>query len=103
MNKYNFLLILAGLCFFQVKAQEAVSDDLEEVNVSESLKKSESAPVTNAAADVKMSTLEEQDDLQSLKEDIGDVVFDKDKKAAPLKTAEKEEIKTENFSGISNY
>ena len=94
MNKYNFLLILAGLCFFQVKAQEAVSDDLEEVNVSESLKKSESAPVTNAAADVKMSTLEEQDDLQSLKEDIGDVVFDKDKKAAPLKTAEKEEIKT---------
>ena len=57
------------------KAQDAVSTDLEEVNVYDSLKKSENTK----ANDVKMSTLEEQDDLQSLKEDIGDVVFDKDK------------------------
>ena len=97
MNKYLFLVILGGLLTFQAKAQESVAPDLEEVNVSESLKKAESAPATT---DVKMSNLEELDDLQSLKEDIGDVVFDKDKdngkdkekKVAPEKNAE---IKTE--------
>jgi LysM repeat protein len=79
----------------QAKAQDAVSSDLEEVNVYESLKKSGDAPA-NSAPDVKMSTLEEQDDLQSLKEDIGDVVFEKDKKtAADKKTETKTEVKTE--------
>ncbi len=42
------------------------------------------------ASDIQMSTLEEQDDLQSLKEDIGEVVFEKDEKKSPkMKEAEK--------------
>ncbi|MBC7539173.1 MAG: LysM peptidoglycan-binding domain-containing protein [Bacteriovorax sp.] len=94
MNKYFFIVILAGLMALQTKAQDSVSSDLEEVNVFESLKKSGDAPV-NAAPDVKMSTLEEQDDLQSLKEDIGDVVFEKDKKTTADKKIEKAEVKTE--------
>jgi hypothetical protein len=95
LNKYFLLVILAGLMALQAKAQDAVSSDLEEVNVYESLKKSGDAPA-NSAPDVKMSTLEEQDDLQSLKEDIGDVVFEKDKKtAADKKTETKTEVKTE--------
>ncbi|MDD4973459.1 MAG: LysM peptidoglycan-binding domain-containing protein [Bacteriovorax sp.] len=73
----------------QTKAQDSVSSDLEEVNVYESLKKSGDAPA-NSAPDVKMSTLEEQDDLQSLKEDIGDVVFEKDKKTTADKKNEVE-------------
>lgn len=92
MNKYFFLVILASLMALQVKSEDSVSSDLEEVNVFESLQKSEEVPVppaAPAAADVKMSTLEEQDDLQSLKEDIGDVVFEKDKKI------EKAEVKPE--------
>lgn len=40
--------------------------------------KEQSAP-TETTSDVQMSSLEEQDDLQSLKEDIGEVVFDKEK------------------------
>ena len=67
-------LILTALAAKMTVAQDGVSPDLEEVNVYESLKQTNDAP-----ADVQMSTLEEQDDLQSLKEDIGEVVFDKDK------------------------
>ena len=66
-------LILTALAAKMTVAQDGVSPDLEEVNVYESLKQTNDAP-----ADVQMSTLEEQDDLQSLKEDIGDVVFEKD-------------------------
>lgn len=63
----------------RLSAQDAVPSDLEEVNVYESLKKSGDVPADKSqGSEVKMSTLEEQDDLQSLKEDIGDVVFDKD-------------------------
>lgn len=67
-------LILTALAAKMSVAQDGVSPDLEEVNVYESLKQTNDAP-----ADVQMSTLEEQDDLQSLKEDIGEVVFEKDK------------------------
>ncbi len=93
MNKYFFIVILASLIAPKSKAQDAVSSDLEEVNVYESLKKSGDVPATKATeSDVKMSTLEEQDDIQSLKEDIGDVVFDKDKKkeAKPEVKSDKE-------------
>ena len=77
------------------KGQDAVSADLEEVNVYESLKKSGDAP--SKGSDVKMSTLEEQDDLQSLKEDIGDVVFEKDKKVEVKKEeVKKAEVKKED-------
>jgi hypothetical protein len=88
LNKYFFLLILISLIAPKSKGQDAVSSDLEEVNVYESLKKSDDAPTKEA--DVKMSTLEEQDDLQSLKEDIGDVVFDKDKDKDKKKNDAKE-------------
>lgn len=77
MNKYFFVVILASLILSRSRAEDSVAPDLEEVNVFESLKKTGDAPANSA--DVKMSNLEEQDDLQSLKEDIGDVVFDKEK------------------------
>ncbi|MGZ3790168.1 MAG: LysM peptidoglycan-binding domain-containing protein [Bacteriovorax sp.] len=92
MNKYLFIAIFANLLALQVKAQDSVSSDLEEVNVYESLKKSGDVPASGN--DVKMSTLEEQDDLQSLKEDIGEVVFDKDKEKK--KEVKKAENKVEN-------
>lgn len=79
MSKHSFyLLILAALIGKQSIAQDDLNQDLEEVNVYESLKKTNDAP-SNAGDSVQMSNLEEQDDLQSLKEDIGDVVFEKDK------------------------
>jgi hypothetical protein len=103
LNKYLFLVILASLIGLQTKAQDSVAPDLEEVNVFESLKTSGDAPVVeeapaeaasvNANPEVKMSTLEEQDDLQSLKEDIGEVVYEKDKKTQPKE--EKIETKPE--------
>ncbi len=84
MNKQLLIAILACLLTARSQAQDSVPSDLEEVNVYESLKKSGDVPadqdsVKSNGNEVKMSTLEEQDDLQSLKEDIGDVVFDKDK------------------------
>ena len=104
MNKYLGLLICLSLLSLKTKAEDSVlsgvdqefpaetsstttpattksetsataSSDLEEVNVFESLKKSGDIPET----EVKMSNKEEQDDLQSLKEDVGEVVFDKNK------------------------
>lgn len=79
MNKKLLIVILACLMSARLSAQDAVPSDLEEVNVYESLKKSGDVPADKSqGSEVKMSTLEEQDDLQSLKEDIGDVVFDKD-------------------------
>lgn len=98
MNKYFFLIILVSLIAHESKAADAVSADLEEVNVFESLNKTGDSPSSansNSASDVKMSNLEEQDDLQSLKEDIGDVVFEKDKK--PTLVEKKSELNlTEN-------
>ena len=76
-NKYLFLVLLASLASGKVHAQEPTNADLEEVNVFESLNPSgDSAPAPST--DVQMSTLEEQDDLQSLKEDVGEIVFDKE-------------------------
>ena len=100
LNKYFFIILITGLISIQIKSEESISSDLEEVNVYESLKKTgdvEPTPVPNneptvkavpadtvappveSSSQVKMSELEEQDDLQSLKEDIGDAVIDKDK------------------------
>ncbi|MDO9183674.1 MAG: hypothetical protein Q7U04_14770, partial [Bacteriovorax sp.] len=79
MNKYFFIVIFTSLIALQSKAQDAVSSDLEEVNVYESLKKSGDVPAEASSSDVKMSPLEVQDDLQSLKEDIGEVAIEKDK------------------------
>lgn len=88
MNKKLLIVILACLMSSRLSAQDAVPSDLEEVNVYESLKKSGDVPADRTqGSEVKMSTLEEQDDLQSLKEDIGEVVFDKDQdktKKGPL-------------------
>ena len=81
-KKTCFLLLLAALASKHIVAQDSVTQDLEEVNVYESLKKTGDSPAdTSGGEAVQMSTLEEQDDLQSLKEDIGEVVFDKDQKA----------------------
>jgi len=52
------------------------------------------------ASDIQMSTLEEQDDLQSLKEDIGEVVFEKDEKKSP-KMIEAEKIVEEKKSTVN--
>ncbi len=104
MNKYFILIILSSLIALQAKtyAQDGVSADLEEVNVSDSLKKSTDNKVEKSS-DVQMSKAEESDDLESLKEDIGDVIFDKDKtknqksaKEEPPKEKEKEAVQSEN-------
>ena len=76
MNKYFLLIILSSLIALQAKAEDSVSSDLEEVNVFESLKKTGDLQ-GSSSSEVKMSASEEQDDLQSLKEDIGDIVFEK--------------------------
>jgi hypothetical protein len=91
MSKHSlYLLILASLIGKQSIAQDSIGQDLEEVNVYESLKKTNDVPADSGEA-IQMSTLEEQDDLQSLKEDIGEVVFEKDKPAEKStdKSAEK--------------
>ncbi|MBY0413948.1 MAG: LysM peptidoglycan-binding domain-containing protein [Bdellovibrionales bacterium] len=74
-NKYLFLMLLVGLGSVPLHAQEP---DLEEVNVFESLNslpETSSTPGATNPTDVKMSTVEEQDDLLSLKEDVGEVIF----------------------------
>lgn len=87
LNKYVLLLLLASLVTESSYAQDGVSD-LEEVNVYESLNPA-STPSEPTSSDVQMSSLEEQDDLQSLKEDIGEVVFDKDAgKSSPSQAVE---------------
>ena len=83
-NKYILLLLIAQLALQSSMAQDGsgvdpLASELEEVNVYESLNKKS----TQAGEDVSMSTLEEKDDLQSLKEDIGEVVFDKEPKKSP--------------------
>jgi len=100
LNKYTFIVILSGLITQRSWAQDAVSPDLEEVNVYESLQKAGDAPVAGEGSEVKMSTLEEQDDLQSLKEDIGDVVFEKDKDKDKVKVKAKE-VAPEKASGVA--
>ena len=80
-NKYLFLVLLASLAGVKSHAQD--NADLEEVNIYESLnspasESSQASPTTTS--NVKMSSEEEQDDLLSLKEDIGEVVFEKEKK-----------------------
>ncbi len=52
------------------------------------------------SSDIQMSTLEEQDDLQSLKEDIGEVVFEKEEKKSP-KMKEAEKIVEEKKSAVN--
>lgn len=47
--------------------KKAEKDDLEDLDLNE--------PKSASASEVKMSAQEEADDLQSLKEDIGDVIF----------------------------
>jgi hypothetical protein len=98
-TKTGLIIFLAMTLTFSSYAEDS-SADLEEVNVFDSLKKSEDLPSTDTSSemksestseaqndkklpnksggeDIKMSTLEEQDDLLSLKEDIGEVVFPK--------------------------
>lgn len=121
MNKISLLIIICTLLSTKIQAQDDVLSDLEEVNTYESLKKSEKLPdVSNAekaspdkavtekekpeiksapskkteGEDVKMSALEEQDDLQTLKEDIGETVFknsDQEKKVATKENKNKGE------------
>jgi hypothetical protein len=62
--------------------KKAEKDDLEDLDLNE--------PKSASASEVKMSAQEEADDLQSLKEDIGDVIFAKDK---PKDDKEKEKKK----------
>ncbi len=103
MNKYFLLIILSSLIALQAKAEDSVSSDLEEVNVFESLKKTGDVQ-GSSSSEVKMSASEEQDDLQSLKEDIGDIVFEKNgsisgetkNQKAEDKFAEKSEEQAQN-------
>lgn len=100
-NKYLFLVLLASLASGKVHAQEPTNADLEEVNVFESLNPSgdsASAPTT----DVQMSTLEEQDDLQSLKEDVGEIVFDKEPAKNPTVMEGKAPIEPADQKGPLN-
>jgi nucleoid-associated protein YgaU len=105
LNKYFFLAILSSLLTLQSKAQDAVAPDLEEVNVYESLKTTGDAPAVNPvkseAAASKSASLEEQDDLQSLKDDIGEVVFDKDKKKPTPELLEVKESKSKQTANTS--
>ena len=74
-------MLLVSLASGNLIAQDP-GTDLEEVNVYDSLNSSSgNTTATDTTSEVQMSSLEEQDDLQSLKEDIGDVVFDKEKPA----------------------
>jgi hypothetical protein len=56
---------------------------IDEMDLSDSMNKSSETPATATSPSpsqseaVKMSALQEQDDLQSLKEDVGEIVFDK--------------------------
>ncbi len=103
LNKYVLLLLLASLVGESTRAQDSVSD-LEEVNVYESLNPASTGVESASGSDVQMSNLEEQDDLQSLKEDIGEVVFDKEPaKSAPATTVEgKAPVETAPASGPLN-
>ena len=75
-NKYFFLMLLASLVSANICAQDS---ELEEVNVFDSLNAEELNEVeAESSKEVQMSSLEEQDDLQTLKEDIGEVVLDKE-------------------------
>ena len=59
------------------KKEEKVADKKSEKDELDDLDLNE--PKSASASEVKMSAQEEADDLQSLKEDIGDVIFAKDK------------------------
>lgn len=104
-NKYVLLILLVTLSAREIIAQDGVDSDLEEVNVFDSLKKADQGSTEKStiqeATPIEMSNLEEQDDLESLKEDTGEVVFEKNEKpssngpssetieeAPPVKTAE---------------
>ncbi len=89
-NKYLFLVILANLVGGSVHAQDGdpnLDAPLEEVNVYESLNNASEAPAPAQGSDVQMSSLEEQDDLQSLQEDIGEMVFEAKPKTESTPTA----------------
>ena len=79
-NKYLFLVLLANLAgtsaYAQGGADSSLDAPLEEVNVYESLNSQTESSAPAQGSDVEMSSLEEQDDLQSLKEDIGEMVFE---------------------------
>ncbi len=82
----------------EISKEETPKEEVIEATKKEITKKE---ATKNASADrtggseVKMSTLEEQDDLQSLKEDIGEVVFEKSKE----KGSEKEETQKVEVKG----
>jgi len=92
LNKYLLIAILVSLISLEIRALE-ISSDIDESSIFEPLKKTEAAPENPASSDVKMSTLEEQDDLQSLKDDLGEVVFEKDKDKDKDKEKEKDKDK----------
>lgn len=83
-------------------AQDAVSSDLEEVNVYESLQKSGDIAPDSSGNDIKMSTLEEEDDLQSLKEDVGEIALEKDKSQKEISKETTKEATKEASSGSLN-
>lgn len=78
-RKYLFLFMLALLAGAGVRAQED-GVELEEINVFDSLNSEINEAYTSNPADLELSSLEEQDDLESLKNDIGDVIFDQSDK-----------------------
>ncbi len=81
----TILLIIANLLLAKLAMaqDDQISPDLEEVNVFESIKQSDSDRGKEIAP---ISALEEQDDLASLKEDIGEIASKNTKKEEPLKS-----------------
>ncbi|MBC7427139.1 MAG: LysM peptidoglycan-binding domain-containing protein [Bacteriovorax sp.] len=89
-NKYLFLVLLASLAGGKAHAQgadPAIDAPSEEVNVYESLNSASEPKAPSSGNDVQMSSLEEQDDLQSLQEDIGTMVFKEGSKTDATPTA----------------
>jgi len=81
----------------EVKANEAALSESKKIDetippVGENVLSETKEPSPNVGEEVKMSNLEEQDDLQTLKEDVGEVVF-KEEKKVEQKTEQKEETK----------
>lgn len=91
-KKYLLGILFFSLITINIFADELTPSELDELNSFDSINSSEKTPLPNTGADIEMSSMEEQDDLQSLKEDIGDVIFEQKEKPETLTTKEPEKV-----------
>jgi hypothetical protein len=97
-NKYLFLILLASIAGGKVHAQAAdpsLDAPLEEVNVYDSLNSASEDKTPAATSGDQMSSLEEQDDLLSLKDDIGTMVFKESPKTEGSPKADDDKVATD--------